>query len=116
MDNDKQIHTTLKAINLDHENNVKTFKELLESKAISFEQFTQLINESQKRYDSLVDKLQDKRNLIDEKDMQLYYQTKEKIAAVQYRPRTFGEVLCDTTGNISRGLEALTTMPPTDSN
>ena len=58
-------------------------------------------------YNELLEKIQNGLNELSREDMKLYYQTKEKIAAIQYKPRTFGDILCDTTSNIARGLEVL---------
>lgn len=60
----KENLTTLEAINLDHENSVKHFKDLLVSKTITFAQFAHLIDESQKMYNSLIEKIEDKIDVI----------------------------------------------------
>jgi hypothetical protein len=101
MDNTNQ--TILETIGLHHQNDLKHFAELLKTKVITFEQYSELYEKSQKNYNELFEKIQ---NTLRE-DMKLYYQTKEKIAAIQYKPRSFGDILCDTTNNIARGLEVL---------
>jgi predicted patatin/cPLA2 family phospholipase len=71
----KEKLTTLEAINLDHENSVKHFKELLCTKTITFAQFAHLIDESQKMYNSLIEKIEDENNTIKKEEIIPYYQS-----------------------------------------
>lgn len=106
MENTNQ-KSILETISLDHQNDLKHFGELLKTKVITFEQYSEMYEKSQKNYNDLLEKIQNGLNELSREDMKLYYQTKEKIAAIQYKPRSFGDILCDTTNNIARGLEVL---------
>ena len=103
MENKNQ--TILETISSDHQNELKHFAELLKTKVITFEQYSELVEKSQKNYNELFKEIQ---NTLRE-DMKLFYQSNEKIAAIQYKPRSLGNIICDTTNNIARGLEVLST-------
>ena len=106
---EKANQTILETISLDHQNDMKYLGELLKSKAITFEQYSELREKTQINYNNLLINIQSGLNELTCEDLKMYYQTKEKIAAIQYKPRSFGDILCDTTSNIARGLEVLST-------
>ena len=89
MENVKQ--PILEAISLDHQNELKHFAELLKTKVIIFEQYSELVEKSQKHHNDLFEKIQNGLNELNREDMNLYYQTKEKIAATRYKPGSFGD-------------------------
>lgn len=67
--------TMLETISLDHQNTLKHFEELLKTKVITFEQYSELVDKSQKHCNELFREIQ--KTLLE--DMKLFYQSKEKI-------------------------------------
>ena len=94
----------LETISLDHQNDMKHFGELLKTKAIAFEQYSEMVEKSQKNYNEMINEIL---NTLRE-DMKLFYQSNEKIAEMQ--PRSFGEILRDSKRDIAEGLEVLTSV------
>lgn len=85
------ISTILEAISSDHQNELNHFDELLKTKAITFEQYSELVEKSQKRHNDLFKEIQNGLNELSREDMNQFYQTKEKIAATRYNLESFGD-------------------------